>query len=291
MVNIKYFLVETRDGLFRIEDLRFLDFLFPKAYASDVKYHYFSRDNPTKAIVVGHKDARVFAKTDFNASRDTLLIIHGWTGDSTAEVNIGVRKAVLAKHDINVFVIDWGPAAKRNYAAAKWVVSDIGEYIADFLKTLVSTYHLKISRVACVGFSLGAHVCGNVGESLNGQLGHIVGLDPASPLFLILKKSGRLDSSDAKFVQVIHTSTTISFATSIGHADYFPNGGVKQPGCGDIIYQKCSHHRAHKYYTESISTNGKKFVSKRCSGYIDYTFGSCKSKIKSLMGDYKIDTK
>lgn len=39
--------------------------------------------------------------------------------------------------------------------------------------------------------------------------------------------------TDAKFVDVIHTDGGVfGFPTAIGHADFFPNGGVAlQPGC------------------------------------------------------------
>lgn len=43
----------------------------------------------------------------------------------------------------------------------------------------------------------------------------------------------RLDSSDAEFVDVIHTDAGIfGYPTSIGHVDFYPNNGISpQPGC------------------------------------------------------------
>lgn len=66
------------------------------------------------------------------------------------------------------------------------------------------------------------------------------GLDPASPIFksqLLLQPNRKLDSSDAIYVDVIHTDGSGLFADgfgllqSLGHADFFPNGGRTQPGC------------------------------------------------------------
>lgn len=60
-----------------------------------------------------------------------------------------------------------------------------------------------------------------------------IGLDPAKPLFTNLPLNLRLDSTDAEFVDVIHTDAGIfGFPVSIGHADFYPNGGISpQPGC------------------------------------------------------------
>ena len=68
-----------------------------------------------------------------------------------------------------------------------------------------------------------------------------LGLDPAYPDFQSSEAPDRLDKEDADFVAVIHTNTedlplipeeyTIGFPTSIGTADFYPNGGKFQPGC------------------------------------------------------------
>lgn len=44
-----------------------------------------------------------------------------------------------------------------------------------------------------------------------------------------------LDTSDAEFVDVIHTAGgTAGFYDALGHADFYPNGGTSvQPGCLD----------------------------------------------------------
>ena len=61
------------------------------------------------------------------------------------------------------------------------------------------------------------------------------GLDPAGPLFSSTHTDVRLDPSDARFVDVIHTDAKRwGIEQSCGHIDFYPNGGVNQRGCLDI---------------------------------------------------------
>lgn len=63
---------------------------------------------------------------------------------------------------------------------------------------------------------------------------YLSGLDPAGPLiYQFFPPNQRLDPTDADFVDVINTDTTIfGFSKSIGHANFYPNGGKRiQPGC------------------------------------------------------------
>lgn len=60
-------------------------------------------------------------------------------------------------------------------------------------------------------------------------------MDPARPLFELppMRQDYRLEKSDAKFVDIIHTGGGIlGYKKSHGHADFYPNNGrPKQPGC------------------------------------------------------------
>lgn len=62
----------------------------------------------------------------------------------------------------------------------------------------------------------------------------LIGLDPALPLFLDSPTEGRLDSSDAQFVDVIHSAGGyLGIYGPVGDIDFYPNGGIPiQPGCG-----------------------------------------------------------
>lgn len=64
--------------------------------------------------------------------------------------------------------------------------------------------------VHIIGHSLGAHTAGYAGERIEG-LGRITGLDPAEPYFQGMPGKVRLDTTDAKLVDVIHTDGTSIF--------------------------------------------------------------------------------
>lgn len=52
------------------------------------------------------------------------------------------------------------------------------------------------------------------------------------PLFMTASKENKLDESDARFVDVIHTNALLQGKIErCGHADFYMNGGIVQPGC------------------------------------------------------------
>jgi len=59
-----------------------------------------------------------------------------------------------------------------------------------------------------------------------------LGLDPAKPLYEKSSPEDRLDINDALFVDVMHTNGGKNgILKSLGHIDFFPNGGQHQPNC------------------------------------------------------------
>lgn len=196
---LKYFFYENENGEQLVEDLTVPPNV--TATAADLTYFFYSQKSPNGVAI---KPAAISAlgNTDFQASKDTIFIIHGWKNTHESDVNSHIREGIIKGHDINVFVVDWSPAAGKNYISAQGSVVRIGQFVADFINSLVSTYKLSLSKVKFVGHSLGAHVSGNAGAALKGSVDRIVGLDPAGPLFSVGNINNRLDPTDAKFVQV-----------------------------------------------------------------------------------------
>lgn len=70
-----------------------------------------------------------------------------------------------------------------------------------------------------------------------------------------------VNSNDALYVEVIHTEVSqIGVPVAVGDVDFFPNGGVRQPGCRDIY---CSHNRAWQLFAASLTHGG--LIGHRCN--------------------------
>lgn len=68
-----------------------------------------------------------------------------------------------------------------------------------------------------------------------------LGMDPAGPFFEGYDNRVRLNPTDAKFVDVIHSNAKpmtqggAGMYAACGHVDFYPNGGREQPGCPNQI--------------------------------------------------------
>lgn len=127
------------------------------------------------------------------------------------------------------------------------------------------------------------------GSALDGRVDRIVGLDPAGPLFTVKNTDNRLDPTDARFVSIIHTNGgKLGFGVSMGHVDYWPNGGKSQPGCNSDLTGSCSHSRAYAFYAESLRKFSE-FTAIKCSSYSNFVNGACLDGELSFMGKFHSD--
>lgn len=133
-------------------------------------------------------------------------------------------------------MVDWSGLSTGRYPEVRKNTRLVGKHIATLCDLLVVNTGISLTSVHLVGHSLGAHVAGYAGASVTKtKIGRITGLDPARPLFempALVTTDRRLDTSDAHFVDVIHTNGgSFGMILPIGHVDFYPNGGMKQPGC------------------------------------------------------------
>lgn len=76
------------------------------------------------------------------------------------------------------------------------------------------------------------------------------------------------------YVEIIHTNGwTLGFGEPLGQADFFPNYGRSQPGCGVDLVGTCAHGRAPLFFAESVRNN--RFVATRCASFDEVNNGRC----------------
>uniref|UniRef100_A0A8C5N050 Lipase H n=1 Tax=Leptobrachium leishanense TaxID=445787 RepID=A0A8C5N050_9ANUR len=216
-----------------------------------------------------------------NVSRKTIFITHGYrpTGSPPVWISEIVHK-LLSIQDFNIIFVDWNRGATTllyHHAAAKT------RDVANILKTLVDKMlsdGATLDSIYMLGVSLGAHISGLVGKMYNGQIGRITGLDPAGPLFTGKPPEERLHYGDAQFVDVIHSDIDgLGYRESLGHIDFYPNGGTDQPGCPETIlggseYFKCDHQRSVFLYISSLNQTCQ-IDTFPCADYREYRMGKC----------------
>ncbi|KAG0443035.1 hypothetical protein HPB47_015357 [Ixodes persulcatus] len=204
----------------------------------------------------GDMPAQVSQKSNSQVKPDVeveklYLLVHGWLGSFASFSSISssssssrkvkdeeladIKNELLRVENATVIVVDWFEKAKYIYSESKQNAKQMADGMAWLVKTLVEAGALRVSKVHYIGHSLGAQAAGYFAQSLklilNGQkIGRITGLDPAIRGF----EDEHLDTDDADFVDVIHTSNGIlhlGMRDPIGHVDFYPDGGGRQSGC------------------------------------------------------------
>lgn len=161
-----------------------------------------------------------------------MVLIHGYVGYRDVDYIQTMKNAYVKTMPSNVIVVDWGKYANGLYTSAYCNVPIVARNVADFIKRMSAETKVPLKKLHIVGHSLGAQVAGETGRQLKGELGRITGLDPAGPLYQDIAKKDRLDASDAKFVDVIHTNQRqFGYKGNVGDIDYYPNCAYYQPGC------------------------------------------------------------
>jgi pancreatic triacylglycerol lipase len=286
----RFIYVENEKGDVEMIDLKVGD-AKPRVELSDVSYDLYTKNNKDYPYIITTGNVNELSKSFFDPKKPILFVAHGWNNNRNSDVNRYIREATFGNHDVNLFIVDWSGPANSLYLSAKGSVGPVGKLIGNFINEIQKAYNIDGSSFVLIGHSLGAHVVGSAGATVNNKVAHIIGLDPAGPLFSLNHPEERLDISDAKFVQVIHTNgALLGFGSSIGNVDYFPNGGMTQPGCGFDLAGTCAHSKAYKYLAESL-TRGPVFQAVLCSDYSQYEKGLCANNEPSTMGDININSR
>ncbi|OWK05691.1 hypothetical protein Celaphus_00012568, partial [Cervus elaphus hippelaphus] len=236
----------------------------------------YTRRNPTCAEAI---NSTVLG--NLNVTKKTTFVVHGFRPTGSPPVWIeDLVEGLLSVEDMNVVIVDWNRGATTvmyNHASSK--TRKVATVLKEFMDLMLAE-GTSVDDIYMIGVSLGAHIAGFVGKMYDGQLGRITGLDPAGPLFNGKPPEDRLDPRDAQFVDVIHSDTdALGYKKPLGNIDFYPNGGLDQPGCpktifGGMQYFKCDHQRSVYLYLSSLRENCA-ITAYPCDSYRDYRNGKC----------------
>ncbi|XP_004647602.2 pancreatic triacylglycerol lipase-like [Octodon degus] len=262
----------------------------------NTRFLLYTNENPSKyqELVA---DASKIRNSNFKTNRKTRFIIHGFTDKGEEDWLANICKNMFEVESVNCICVDWKGGSRTGYTQATHNIRVVGAEVAYFVDILKSGLGYSPSNVHVIGHSLGAHAAGEAGKRTKGTIGRITGLDPAEPYFQDTPEEVRLDPSDAQFVDAIHTDGApmipnmgLGMSQTVGHLDFFPNGGVEMPGCqknplsqivdidgiweGSRDFVACNHLRSYKYYADSI-VNPSGFSGFSCSSYKDFSANKC----------------
>lgn len=258
--------------------------------AIDVIYRLHTRMFPA-GVPIQLNNINSLSEGGWNPLNPVRITIHGWNSDRMANVN--AVDEYLAVGDFNHIVVDWSAGSMTNYISARNRIYEVANQTALLATFLVTPGGSSYSNINVVGHSLGGQMAGLIGQNLGGNvLGGCVALDPAGPLFSSGNINDRISPDDCVYVQGVHTNAGfVGFGNPIGHADFYPNGGRKQPNCGFEPIGLCSHGRSAEYLKVSLNDTMMAFEAWQCTTELwDVQNEICKpSGAKSTMLGEPID--
>jgi len=285
-----------------------------------VEHMIYSMNNKVDPEYVKYQDVNsVKNLANVNPRLPLKIVIHGFKSTVKTGWAQDIKDAILEIEDVNVYLVDWsgGAGSVSDLMSIYDQATANTRVVAAQVAKVVQQFHaegLSLDDVHLIGHSLGAHTCGEVGKLLNGKVGRITGLDPASPGYEDLDAIVRLDATDALYVDAIHTDGReedrsieqrvvcggLGTMQTSGHLDVYVNGGEGQPGCVleghdslcnwpkgfrtvEEVSPKlrsdhtmyCSHTRVSKLFVESIASNPCTFKIQKCDSYELFQQGRC----------------
>ncbi|CAH1271922.1 PNLIP [Branchiostoma lanceolatum] len=264
--------------------------------ALNVQFLLYTRHNMDDPQTLTVWDVQGADTSYFNRTADTKVIIHGFIDDSDVEWLINMKDAILYREEANVILVDWaGGSQTLDYTQAASDTRVVGSELARFIIFIKYLKDYPEERFHLIGHSLGSHIAGQAGKLWKG-IGRITGLDPAYPFFEGKPPEVRLDPTDAIFVDAIHTDGDATHKLAgfgmmdpVGHLDFYPNGGMDQPGCGESLFEYvrdqgvwgggetfvvCNHLRAVLLFIESINSDCP-WKAYPCSDFQPFVDGKC----------------
>ncbi|XP_075071692.1 pancreatic lipase-related protein 2-like isoform X2 [Mixophyes fleayi] len=279
--------------------------LFPQSPESiNTQFFLFTKNNTDQYQVISAKNLTTLRKSNFDGSKKTVYVVHGYTETGNDTWLVNVCQSILQKEDVNCICVDWSGGSSAIYNQAVNNVQVVGAEISCFINVTLDHFNASLSKIHLIGHSLGAHVVGEAGKR-RPRIARIIGLDAAGPYFEGTPAEVSLDPTDANFVVGIHTNTAIiGIKQLVGHIDFFLNGGERMPGCSgqqltDIFKAPtlvtaardvflCSHVASYYVFLATI-LNPDGFMGYCATNYASFQAGAqfpCPNGSCSLMGYY-----
>lgn len=269
------------------------------------RYPVFNRFHREMPKFIDLNDPDGVQSLGINPNGSLFIVTHGYleSGDKPWIKELAMTLLDADKEGTaSVVVVDWGGGSSPPYVQAVANIRLVGAITAHVVFLLYEELQFpNLDKVHMIGHSLGSHLSGYTGYTLQKdfglKMGRITGLDPAEPLFGDTDPIVRLDKTDAHYVDVIHTDSHslinggLGMLKPIGHVDFYPNGGHDNPGCGLRFeeYMKqpkssffwsvqqfvsCNHIRSYEFFTESIKPNCP-FMGITCDSFESFQEGKC----------------
>ncbi|XP_063530763.1 pancreatic triacylglycerol lipase-like [Cydia strobilella] len=110
--------------------------------------------------------------SNFDPTRRTAVIIHGWDSNALSPFNVALVPAILAAMDVNLIAVDWSAGAVTDdyNVLISHNVPLCGESVARFIAWLNLETGATFDQYHIIGFEIGSQMAGLVGRNLNGAI-------------------------------------------------------------------------------------------------------------------------
>lgn len=99
------------------------------------------------------------------------VLIHGYIASRYHNSIEPIKKAYLNAGNVNLMIVDWSQASYQMYEVSRSLTSQVALRIARILDEFLTANNVDSGLVHLIGHSLGSHIAGNVGRSMNSRVG------------------------------------------------------------------------------------------------------------------------
>lgn len=149
--------------------------IFNTTLSVQERISYYFYNQTVNGIAINRNNVTSFG---IKSTGEFVFIIHGWINSYLSEMPQEVKGGYLNSteySDYNIILVDWSKMSYKDYITAKRYTPYVGREIGAFITFLEANVGLNLTKTGLVGHSLGAHVAGIAGKSLNGLVDRLIG--------------------------------------------------------------------------------------------------------------------